>query len=62
MSAGLLSQPEAHLRKDPLLSSLKLLEEYGCATVEVMAASFFTAAVERDSLLLLDTLLRGSPD
>lgn len=47
----LLSQLEAHLGKVLLLSSLRLLEEYFCVTVEVMAACFFTASHgERQSL------------
>ena len=54
LSAGLLSQLEAHLGKVPLLSSLRLLEEYFCVTVEVMAACFFTANHgERQSLASL---------
>lgn len=44
VSAGLLSQLEAHLGKDPLLGSLGLLEEYFCVTAEVMAACFITAS------------------
>ena len=51
------SQLEAHLGKDPPLSSLRLLEEYCCAIVEVMAASFFTAVVERISYF--STLFEG---